>query len=246
MDVDVLQRAKLLRNGHEPAVEERKLQPLSDDRLRQIESFARHPQSGKADSFPWLVAYSYELKLAGRTSEAEQVMQEFLQQPLTPEIAMKDLHYYQTHASDDQLWRVMDAAANLPVTSPSSWSARPLALARSYLDASRIESQLSRGWNDPSYEQRVFQLLERTLEREAQRSSTINLSAEWIGGVRSLERNNNPFSDATLSIEFPPQGLGPDDDLLNMVYFVLKSALPSWIAGHSCWPLVIQPLRLIW
>ncbi|WP_182867710.1 DUF1583 domain-containing protein [Rhodopirellula sp. JC639] len=216
------------------------LQKLSDDRLAWVKSKAESPDESVTDQYgrnaSWPMIYGSELRIAGKADEAEQ----YLQAQLDDAIANPDsvglmaaIQQASAHGSDAQLWplleRAIEGKADLQATFGMSLGARLLSL---FTAEKRVTDGLSERAADPEYRRRVIALMDQMIKDEAERPLQRRLiRLTGIGGPRTRGRVVAGQYIRT-EIEFPPSGLGPDDQFVFAQYGAweqLKDHTDQWI-----------------
>jgi tetratricopeptide (TPR) repeat protein len=205
------------------------IEPLSEDRLEWLEERAVSGQPlapGLAGffggSFSWSQAYVSEMKIAGKDEEAKAFTTRRLKEALNhpdPDGLEGLLQQASIAGNDDQLWSVIEKIdTNDPALQLSTVPLPSLRLLTLFTSPDRQQNDLSKGAADPEYRGRVVQLINRTIDEAAKqplRKKTIRLTG--VGGPRSTYRivGGNYQS---ISIEFPPKGLGPDDTFVKVIH----------------------------
>lgn len=205
------------------------LQKLSDDRMQWLKEKTESPDSSVTDQYgrnvSWPAVYGSELRIAGRSDEADKYLQQYLADAISDTDStdlVAALQQASSYGTDEQLWPLIERALEdqnvLARTFGSSSSVQLLSL---FTAEQRVAKELSAGPDDVEFRQRVIRLMDQVLQDESEkplRRSTIRLTG--IGGPRSLGRVVNGQYFRT-EIEFPPTGLGPDNSFV--------------FAQHSAW-----------
>ncbi len=219
-----------------------KLEPLSDERLAWLKALAakprtRSPSNAYLGRFDWATAYATELKIAGKSEDAEAYLQEQVARVLGEGDAFQlfsKLQYLTTFGTDEQLWpviqRLLDTDSQQFV---QQYGRRPDAsLFAMFASETRIDEKLSKGAVDPEYRQRLIKLFDALMNSEAEATAKRkSLRLTGVGGPRSTYKIVKG-SYSQIEVAFPPKGLGPDDDFVQAFYGawgLLKDHSAEWL-----------------
>ncbi|MDV6033396.1 MAG: DUF1583 domain-containing protein [Phycisphaera sp. RhM] len=216
------------------------LQTLPDDRMDWLKSKADSPDESLADQYgrgvSWQMIYGSELRIAGREEDADQYFQQHLKSVI--ENADSDglvaaIQHASTYGTDEHLWPMLQKAMERRQEIQRSYGYAPVAQLLSLFTADkRVEDGLSKGPSDATYRQRVFSLMDEVLKEQAARPlqrRAIRLTG--IGGPRNQGRVV-AGRYVQISVEFPPTGLGPDDQFVfaqHSVWERMDDHIDEWI-----------------
>ena len=186
--------------------------------------------------FLWSQFYGTELRISGRDDEADEYLKQYVESLTNdPDARNLAVAVQQTsqYATDEQLWPLIENALKNPdSTFARSTYALPAYMLSAFTNTKRIEDDLSKGAADPEYRQRVYYLLQQLIKAQAEaplRRRVIQLTA--VGGPRnSYQMVGNTYQQ--ISIEFPPKGIGPDDQFVqaqNSAWKLLKDHTSEWL-----------------
>lgn len=219
------------------------LQKLSDERLEWLRERSESADEGEAlnvysSQASWVEFYGSELRIAGNEEEADKYLKQQLAKALEdPDIENLPaaLQQASAHGTDEQLWplieRILDDTEAQAVKQRYGNYASS-GMLTTFTAAERQDKELSKGAKDPEYRKRVIHLLDHLLESEADkplRRRTIRLTG--VGGPRNTYRITAGVY-RSMPIEFPPKGLGPDDQFVQAFYGAwdqLKEYSGQWI-----------------
>ena len=216
------------------------MKPLSSERLQWLKEQAYKsigvPSSNVYAPVNWMSAYAAELLIAGRKEEANAVLKEKKNWPEAngPD-AYRVLSMIHEQGSDDELWQAIEQAMASDKSNPKQVAQRstsPMILAGLFNDPSRVTKKLSAGPDDATFRRRLMQLVDKVIDEYAlqpTRGQTLRLTS--IGGPRqSYQMIGNNYQQ--IVIEFPPTGLGPNDDTVQRLYAThqtLKDHAADWV-----------------
>ena len=203
------------------------IQPMPEEKLNALRRLASErqddgqPAIGFAVS-SWSESYASELRIAGREEEADRYLREYIEESLGRETDAQSLlsllRQLSAHGTDEQLWSLIERAIEQrddPLLQKTTRSRLAITLLSSFAAPERLETDKSRGAEDPEFRRRVGDLVRLMVDEDAKRPvrrRTILLSN--IGGARSTYRISAGGNYQSVQIEFPPKGLGPDDEFV--------------------------------
>ncbi|MCS7465237.1 DUF1583 domain-containing protein [Stieleria sp. ICT_E10.1] len=216
------------------------LQKLPDDRMAWLKSKAESPEESVSDQYgrgaSWQMIYGSELRIAGKTDEADQYFKQHLKNAIENADSVglvTAIQQASAYGTDEQLWPLLEDAIQRQQELRRSYGNTPVAQLLSIFTAEkRIEDGLSKGPSDATYRERVFSLMDEMLKEEATRPlqrRVIRLTG--IGGPRNQGRVV-AGRYVQVSVEFPPTGLGPEDPFVFAQYSVwerMKDHAGEWL-----------------
>ncbi|PNY37780.1 hypothetical protein C2E31_05830 [Rhodopirellula baltica] len=229
---------------------ELQLQPLSQERLDWLKNRADNQHSAMATSLQhpllnWHAFYVAELEIAQQDEAAKEYAKRLVE-VTSQKIREENLQEYELlqavelislYGTDDQLWDAIETALRTEGSRPTNNAGNRLAsLLSRFANPQRVSDGLSKGVANSNYRQRLFEISDTLIAQYADqplRHRTISLTG--TGGPRnSYQLINGNYR--SIVIEFPPQGLGPDDEMIRVCHQVWESldkedAVDEWIAA---------------
>ncbi|MCC6509847.1 MAG: tetratricopeptide repeat protein, partial [Pirellulaceae bacterium] len=220
------------------------VQPLADTRLAWLKQRAAaaanetvnfNPYVGLMD---WQTIYMSELKISGKLEEAEQYSKTVKKKSNVPPNASPIIRLQllaQSDEDDDALWSALEGIIDSKDRSLQQMLGAGTSVSyalQMFLNPDRVREKRSLGPADATYRQRVMHLLDLAAKQLAEKRPSRNqLRLSGMGAPRRTYINvgNNYQS---ISIDFPPTGLGPADDYIQSLYSAnqqLKDHVPAWI-----------------
>ncbi|MCA9067966.1 MAG: hypothetical protein KDA84_03535, partial [Planctomycetaceae bacterium] len=221
-----------------------KLEPLSEDKLKWLKDQATNPDSSDAanswyGNISWELIYDSEMRIAGHAENADDLAANYVTEAIQEKdikLALSLMRVVLDRGDDEQLWPLIELFRSNPQDptlkqrygSNSNMHASFLGM---FAAQNRIDKKLSKGPEDPTYRKRVMTLLEAMLAEEAAkpiRRSTIRLTS--IGQSRQTYTQRGS-SYVSIVIPFPPQGIGPEDQVINSLWMLNelhKETSPNW------------------
>ncbi|MCD0459401.1 tetratricopeptide repeat protein [Roseiconus lacunae] len=219
------------------------VEPMPEERLQWLKEKAESDSTSEQDfvlmpNMNWLEFYVAELNISGRNEESKRYAEQFVSE-VAESVDSKNinivLQQMGMYGTDDQLWNVISKALEeRDRSNPAVSIQRAVALIGLFTNPTRVTDGLSEGMKDESYRTRLFELVNQVIEETADeplRQRTITLTQ--VGGPRSSYRMVGS-SYRRITIEFPPQGLGPSDALAQQLYQIWEQlseqkSVPAWI-----------------
>ncbi len=219
------------------------LSPLSEEKLAWIKDHASQADSGNIASgwysdFSWPMIYDSEMRIAGHEVDIEQHTKDYIAEALRKK-DMKQVVSLITmvcnRGDDEQLWAFLELIRDNPqdpIVKTRYRSGLNASCLSMFISEDRIDKKLTKGPQDALYRKRVMTLLEAMLAEEAakpvKRRSSLRLSS--LGQPRNTYRIRNQNYER-ITISFPPQGIGPDDEFFKSLWTlneILKAQTPNW------------------
>ena len=220
------------------------IQPLPSERLTWLKERSESSEDndllsatqGRPGS--WTQYYGSELRLAGRIDEAE----EYLKRQIADAIESPDprklsavLQQAANYVVDDEIWPLIAQGLNSKQTQTQGYSVTtPYNMLAMFTAKKRIDDDLSKGAASAKYRSRVISLFNHALQAEAEKPLKRRIiQLTGVGGPRSSYRIVGGNYEQ-VSIEFPPKGLGPNDQFVQAQHNAweqMKGHSKEWISA---------------
>ncbi len=208
------------------------LQPLAADKLEWVKEQANSNVtddvvSRYGSNFNWTLIYNTEMSLAGNEEQAEkQVEQQVAEAVKTSDVklAIPLMAWASNQGDDEQLWSLIEVVqdqTNDPAVKTRFPSGMATGLLGLFASENRIEKELTKGPADRTYRDRVLTLLKAAIDEEAMKPmkrQSIRMSS--FGQQRSTYVMSSTGSYRQIVIPFPPQGIGPDDQFVQVLWML--------------------------
>ncbi|MEL6104930.1 MAG: DUF1583 domain-containing protein [Planctomycetota bacterium] len=197
------------------------VQPMDEEWFTWLKSKTANA-SDKSESdeerLVWSQFYAAELRIRGEKEQADQYLKEGIATALEDganvaalagAIQQATLYY-----TDDELWPLVERALKQSDAAKQNYAFRPVYLLSQFTQEKRVTDGLSPGPTDAEYRKRVIRLTDLVMKAEAQSSATRRaVQLTGVGGSRNTyQMVGNSYQQ--VNIEFPPKGLGPNDQVV--------------------------------
>lgn len=199
-----------------------RVKPLPQERLEWLAEKAAAPADANSlGRVAWPTIYETELRLAGHEEEAQQWLLERIESAIASDDADTADGLLTTaarHASDEQLRKLMRLALQKEPPQNAARSAGSSAHGRLLsvlVGSSRSESKITERMADAANRALALELIAKIIDEEADqpvRRRTIRMGG--VGAPRQTYRIEPSGNYVQVLIEYPPQGLGPNDPII--------------------------------